>query len=61
MPIDELMPRERVIEALALREPDRVPWIELEVEQIVFDKILEKMIWNLYWRSWTAIRNGYPA
>lgn len=41
MPKDELMPRERVIEALALREPDRVPWIELEVEQIVFDKILE--------------------
>ena len=41
MPKYELMPRERVIEAFALREPDRVPWIELEVEQIVFDKILE--------------------
>ncbi len=41
MPKDELMPSERVIEALASREPDRVPWIELEVEQIVFDKILE--------------------
>ena len=39
---DVLRPRERVLQALALREPDRVPWVELEVEQIVFNKILEK-------------------
>ena len=39
---DELIPRERVLQALALREPDRVPWVELEIEQIIFDRILEK-------------------
>jgi hypothetical protein len=39
---EELLPRERVLEALALREPDRVPWVELEVEQIIYDRILEK-------------------
>ncbi len=39
---NELLPRERVREALSLREPDRVPWVELEVEQIIIDKILEK-------------------
>jgi len=37
---DQLLPRERVIEALALREPDRVPWIELESEQRIFDAVL---------------------
>ena len=39
---DQLLPRERVMAALALREPDRVPWVELEVEQIIVDKILAK-------------------
>ena len=39
---DELLPRERILAALALREPDQVPWVELEVEQIIFDRILEK-------------------
>jgi|TARA_B100001964_G_scaffold183075_1_gene202639 hypothetical protein len=39
---NELLPRERVREALSLREPDRVPWVELETEQIIFDKILGK-------------------
>ena len=38
----ELLPRERVMEALALREPDRVPWVEGEIEQIIIDKILGK-------------------
>lgn len=39
---DQLLPRERIMEALALREPDQVPWVELEVDQIIFDKILGK-------------------
>ena len=39
---NELLPRERVREALSLREPDRVPWVELEAEQIIFDEILER-------------------
>lgn len=39
---NRLLPRERVLEALALREPDRVPWVELEVEQIVYDKIFNR-------------------
>jgi len=39
---DQLLPRERIMEALALREPDKVPWIELEVDQIIVDKILGK-------------------
>ena len=39
---DQLLPRERIMEALALREPDKVPWVELEVDQIIFDKILDK-------------------
>lgn len=38
----EMLPRERVLQALALKEPDRVPWFELEVEQIIFDKILDR-------------------
>lgn len=42
MSTNELLPRERVLEALALREPDRVPWVELEVEQIIIDKIVGK-------------------
>jgi len=37
---DGLLPRERVIEALALREPDRVPWVEIEPEQKIVDAIL---------------------
>jgi len=40
--MNELLPRDRVIEALALREPDRVPWVELEIEQIVVDRVLGK-------------------
>ena len=39
---DQLLPRERIMEALALREPDKVPWVELEVDQIIIDKILGK-------------------
>ena len=42
MPRDRLLPRERVLQALSLREPDRVPWVELEVEQVVIDKILNQ-------------------
>ncbi|MFH1933284.1 MAG: uroporphyrinogen decarboxylase family protein [Pseudomonadota bacterium] len=37
---DGLLPRERVTEALALREPDRVPWVEIEPEQKIVDAIL---------------------
>jgi hypothetical protein len=29
---NELLPRERVLEVLALREPDRVPWVKLETQ-----------------------------
>lgn len=39
---DQLLPRERVLEALALGEPDRVPWVELEGEQKVYDDIFER-------------------
>ncbi|HJO61757.1 MAG TPA: uroporphyrinogen decarboxylase family protein [Desulfobacterales bacterium] len=39
---DQLLPRERVIEALALREPDRVPWVEIEPEQKIVGAILGK-------------------
>ncbi len=42
MPKNELLPRERVLEALALQEPDRVPWVELEVEQMVYDKAFKR-------------------
>jgi uroporphyrinogen decarboxylase len=38
---DELLPRERVLEALALREPDRVPWVEIDVDQVIVDSILD--------------------
>ncbi len=37
---DKLLPRERVLEALALKEPDRVPWVEIEVDQVIVDEIL---------------------
>ena len=37
---DALLPRERVLEALALREPDRVPWVEIDVDQVIVDHIL---------------------
>ena len=39
---NQLLPRERVLETLALQEPDRVPWVELEVEQIVYDNIFNR-------------------
>ena len=39
---DQLLPRERISEAIALKEPDKVPWVELEVDQIIIDNILGK-------------------
>ena len=39
---NQLLPRERVMEALAGKEPDRVPWIELELGQMLVDKMLGK-------------------
>jgi len=42
MPKNELLPRERVLKALTLQEPDRVPWVELEVERVVYDKAFKR-------------------
>lgn len=41
---DQLLPRERIMEALALREPDRVPWIEIEVGQQLVDKMFGRPV-----------------
>ena len=37
-----MLPKERVLTALRRQEPDRVPWIELEVEQKVYDDIFHR-------------------